>query len=243
MKLYPAMDLYDQQVVRLEQGDFQRVTHYPLDPLQTAQMFAAEGALGLHVIDLEAAQTGHGAHQALILAMAAQLSIPLQVGGGIRSVETARAYLDHGVAKVILGTMVFTQPLEVQRLLKEYPGRIIVALDVLHETVMVHGWQDSSHLSLWTVVRELESIGVTEILVTDIQTDGMLQGPSLALYQTLRSQTKLSIIASGGIRHCEDILQLDRLGIDAAVIGKALYEHHLTFKEVRQCLPDESSLV
>jgi phosphoribosylformimino-5-aminoimidazole carboxamide ribotide isomerase len=242
VKLYPAMDLYNHHVVRLEQGDFQRLTHYPQDPLQTALTFAKEGAQGLHIIDLEAAQTGQGVHQSLIIDMAQQLEIPVQVGGGIRSYETAKHYLDHGVAKVILGTLVFTKPLVFQRLLAEYPGRIIVALDVLDETVMVQGWQQSSNLSLWSVLNQLHAAGVTEILVTDIQTDGMLQGPSLALYQTLQSQTSFSIIASGGIRHCEDIQQLARAQIDAAVIGKALYEHHLTFKEALQCLHAESSL-
>lgn len=243
MKLYPAMDLYNQAVVRLEQGDFKRLTTYPKDPLSTALAFEKDGAEGLHIIDLQAAQTGTLFHRELIVSLAQHCTIPIQVGGGIRSYETASAYLDGGVAKVIVGTMAFQNPEQFQRLVKDYPGRIIVALDVWDETIRVHGWQETSDVTVGSVVKDFEALGVKDILVTDIATDGMLQGPNLTLYQTLQAQTSLNIIASGGIGGCEDIQKLAQAHLHAAVFGKALYENKITLKEALVCSRVASSLV
>jgi phosphoribosylformimino-5-aminoimidazole carboxamide ribotide isomerase len=243
MKLYPAMDLYNQQVVRLEQGDFKRLTVYHDDPLSIAKGLVEDGAAGLHIVDLQAAQTGTLYHQDLILKMAQQLPVPLQVGGGLRSYETAARYLDGGVAKVVLGTLVFQQPDVLKRLVHTYPGRVVVALDVLDETVRVHGWQDASNHTVWQALKDLEDVGVTEVLITDIATDGMLQGPNVTLYQKLQAFTALHVIASGGISGCHDIQQLAQAELYAAVLGKALYEKKLTVKEALACSHVASSPV
>lgn len=235
MIIMPAIDLYNGQCVRLEQGDFNRLKVYNTDPLGMALWFAKEGATMIHIVDLEAAQTGELKQFDLIRTMAQTLPIPIQVGGGIRTVERAQAYLDAGVDRVVIGTLAIENPEALKALVDQYGGRIVVSLDVKDETVMIKGWQDTSRLNVFDVAKTFEALGVKDILVTDIATDGMLTGTNHALYQALQSQTKLNIIASGGVKDLNDVKALVEEKLYAVVIGKAIYEQKLSLKEALAC--------
>lgn len=243
MIIMPAIDLYDGQCVRLEQGDFSRLKVYNSDPLSMALWFAKEGVTMVHVVDLEAAKTGELKQFELIVAMAQTLPIRIQVGGGIRTVERAKAYLDAGVDRVVIGTLAIENKDALKALVKDYGDRIVVSLDVKDNTVMIKGWQEPSSLNVFDVVKELETIGVSDILVTDIATEGMLTGTNHALYQALQAQSKLNVIASGGVKDIDDVKALIKEKIYAVIIGKAIYEQKLSLKEALRCSQDGLSRV
>lgn len=243
MIIMPAIDLYDGQCVRLEQGDFTRLKVYNSDPLSMALWFAKEGATMVHVVDLEAAQTGELKQFELIVAMAQTLPIRIQVGGGIRTVERAKAYLDAGVDRVVIGTLAIENKDALKALVEEYKDRIVVSLDVLDNTVMIKGWQEPSRLNVFDVAKEFEALGVSDILVTDIATDGMLTGTNHTLYKALQTQTNLNVIASGGVKDLDDVKALVQENVYAVIIGKAIYEQKLSLKEALRCSQDGLSRV
>lgn len=243
MIIMPAIDLYDGQCVRLEQGDFNRLKVYNTDPLSMALWFAKEGAAIIHVVDLEAAKTGELKQFELITQMAQTLPIPIQVGGGIRSLDAAKAYLEAGVDRVVIGTLALEQPDVLAQLVKDYQDRIVVSLDVKDERVMIKGWQAQSQQNLFDVVKDLETMGVKDILVTDIATDGMLEGTNVTLYQKLQQATNINVIASGGVKDIEDIKTLTQQHTYAVIVGKAIYESKLSLKEALRCSQGVSSPV
>lgn len=235
MKIIPAMDLKEGKIVRLIQGDFNRKTAYQIDPLKTALRYQEEGAKMLHIVDLDGAKTGDRLNRNVIKEMLNVLAIPIQLGGGIRSYEDAKALLDLGVDRVIIGTMALENIEDLKRLINEFSRRIIVALDVKDEIVMVRGWQSSSKQTIFNFGLFLKTLGVETILVTDIAKDGMLSGPNIALYRKLLEYTKLDVIASGGVSSLDDLRQLKTIDIQSVVIGKALLENRFTLKEALQC--------
>lgn len=238
MKIYPAIDLKSGQCVRLHQGSFDQVTAYNNDPLSVAKDFAKQGATHLHVVDLDGAKSGQSAHTGIIVQIARETNLQLQVGGGIRTQAQIETLLEQGISRVILGSVAMLQPDLVKQWLEIFGAdKIVLALDVrLNEKgepqLASHGWQSDTHISLWDL---LDTYGdtVSHILCTDIDCDGTLQGPNIALYEMCQSRyPHLQFQASGGIGTLDDLKKLAKIPVAGVVIGKALYEERFTLADV-----------
>lgn len=229
IQIIPAIDIMDSQLVRLTKGDPSTRQHYETrDPLSMARIWTEQGADRLHIIDLDAA-LGKGSNKELIREIAKSVDTSLQVGGGIRTVETARRFLDMGVERIILGSMPLKDPSKSLELLDEYGERIIVALDHRYGNLMVKGWQEATAHSLREALTRFKEQGYYRFLVTNIEHDGVLKGPDFETYKEISRVA--NIIASGGITSTHDITRLHETGVEAAVIGKAFYEERFTLQE------------
>ena len=236
MKIYPAIDLLGGKVVRLEQGDFLRRTDYPLEPLEAARRFRAAGAACLHVVDLDGARGGEGANFSIIEAIVREAALFVQVGGGIRTPERARAYLEAGAGRIVLGSAAVSDPAFLDHCLERFGERVAVGVDLLEGRVRTHGWEKDSGLDGLDFCRSLAERGVRTIIATDIAMDGRLEGTNLALYGRLQALGTLDVIASGGIASLEDIRALRALGVAGAVVGKALYAGRLRLEDIFRVL-------
>lgn len=237
MIILPAIDLIDGQCVRLVQGDFTQKTVYGSDPLSVAQSFQEQGAESIHIVDLQGAKEGCPCHFDLICRMAQTLSIPIEVGGGIRSEETIQSYYEAGVGSVILGSMIFDTSVSLKSLIECYGDFIRVGLDVKSGLIRTHGWLGQSHMSLQDVLAHLEEVGVSVVIYTDIHQDGMLSGIHVeAINQVLHLTRRLKIIISGGVADQTDVkkarLVTDPQRIYGLIVGKALYDQKVTLKQL-----------
>jgi phosphoribosylformimino-5-aminoimidazole carboxamide ribotide isomerase len=231
MMVIPAIDIMDSQVVRLTKGNQEARTNYRDlgSPLDVARLWWSEGAEYLHVIDLDAT-LALGDNRDLVQVIVDDLQIPLQVGGGIRSLESARGLLDKGVDRIILGSLAMKSPEEVSSLRKEYgEGRIVIALDHRGGVVLDKGWKGSTGRLLEEAMREFTDLGLEWFLITDTDRDGTLEGPDTDTY--IKLSKRASIIASGGVGSLEDLNTLRGTGVEAVVVGKALYEGVFTLPE------------
>ncbi len=232
MQIIPAIDIMDSQLVRLTKGDPSTRQHYEtLDPLYVARIWNEQGADRLHIIDLDAA-LGNGSNKELIREIVESVDVSLQVGGGIRTLETARCFLDMGVERIILGSMPLTDPSKSLELLDEYGDRIILALDHRDRKLMVRGWQEVTAHSLQEALAGFKEQGYYRFLVTNIEHDGLLRGPDFETYKEISRVA--DIIASGGVASTHDIKRLYETGVEAVVIGKALYEERFTLQEAME---------
>ena len=223
MKLFPAIDLYEGKAVRLYKGDYQQMTVYSGDPLSVAKGFRDAGAEYLHVVDLEGAKTGKTPNLDLIRTITAQSGLQVEVGGGIRSEDVIRSYLDAGVLRVILGTAAITKPGFVAEMVAKYGAGIAVGVDVRDGLVAIRGWTEVSDQKCFDFCRKMQDAGVRTIICTDISKDGVLGGTNLQLYKDLSEQLSLDIVASGGVSTLEDVKALQSMGLYGAILGKALY--------------------
>ena len=224
MEVIPAIDLRGGRCVRLRQGDFGRQTVFSDDPVATARRWQEEGGPRLHVVDLDGAATGEPAHLAVIAAIVAALDIPVQVGGGIRSPDTARAWLEAGVERVVIGTAAVRDPGMVQAVCREHgSGRVVVSVDARDGMVALQGWTEAGEVSALELARRMASLGVTRLLYTDIARDGMLSGPDLDTNALLVRETGMAVLASGGVASVEDIRRLAPTGGEGVIVGRALY--------------------
>jgi phosphoribosylformimino-5-aminoimidazole carboxamide ribotide isomerase len=242
MKIYPAIDLMDGQVVRLAQGRFEARTTYETSPFDAAQGFVQSGASYLHVVDLDGAREGRPMQLELLRCLAEQVPLKLQVGGGVRTIQDVEALLSAGVDRVVIGSLAIQDPNLTKRIFEKFSGnRITLGLDVMLDEageprVATHGWQQLSSISAQEVLDNFLAMGLNQVLCTDIKRDGMMSGPNFALYQTLQRQyPKLCILASGGMHLLSDIQQLKTEGVAGAIIGKALYEGTISLKEALLC--------
>jgi phosphoribosylformimino-5-aminoimidazole carboxamide ribotide isomerase len=233
MQVIPAIDILNTQLVRLINGNPTDEIQYQIkDPAEAAQKWAELGAEMIHVIDIDAA-LDKKPNTDSILDIAVTVDVPLQVGGGIRSVEYASTLLDGGVERIILGSMPINSPEVALTLLNEYGAeRVVVALDHKDGLIMVKGWQEHTGLSLSESLSDLTSAGYERFLVTSINQDGMLTGPDTETYSVIAGKAK--IIASGGISSTQDVVRLRETGVEAAVIGRALYESRFTLDEAME---------
>ncbi|MBI2416110.1 MAG: imidazole glycerol phosphate synthase subunit HisF [Candidatus Kerfeldbacteria bacterium] len=229
--IIPAIDLLNGKCVRLQQGAYDSAKEYSADPLATARLFHKQGATWLHVVDLDGAKAGQPVNQAIIIQLAHSTELRLEVGGGIRTVEAARYYLDHGVERVILGTAAFTRPTVLTALLQQYGAdRVVVGLDVKADMVALQGWTVASGVDLPAALAELKKLGVKRSIVTDVSKDGMLAGPNLKLATTVQ-QAGFAVIVSGGVTSPQDVSAIQQLDCDGMIIGKALYEGQLSLRQ------------
>lgn len=223
MKIFPAIDLFGGQAVRLYQGDYNQMTVYDPDPLNTVRKFEAAGAKHLHLVDLEGAKTGQTTNLPTIQRLASQTGLFLEVGGGIRNMDTIRRYLDAGASRVILGTAAVTDPDFTAQAVAQYGEKIAVGADLKDGKVAIKGWLETSQ-DTWEVFFErMQTLGVKTIICTDISRDGAMGGTNLDLYRLLADRYAMAIIASGGVSSLEDIRALKAAGAAGAIIGKAYY--------------------
>jgi len=249
VQLIPSIDLRAGACVRLLRGDFDAETRYPLDAPVLLARYRALGAGWLHVVDLDGARDGKPGNLPLIRTLANPSDTPqalrLQVGGGVRSEQTIDSLLEHGVARVVIGSAAAEQPAEAARWLQRFgPERICFAFDVRLDSqnaprVRTRGWRQSTSLSLWDAVAAFIDRGLLHVLCTDIDRDGALSGPNLALYrEALQRYPRIQWQASGGIASGDDLGALARLGVAAAISGKALLEERISVEELRLFLPN-----
>jgi phosphoribosylformimino-5-aminoimidazole carboxamide ribotide isomerase len=228
--LFPAIDLKDGQCVRLEQGDMARATVFNLDPASQAASFAAQGFEYLHVVDLDGAFAGKPMNAHAVEAMLAAVTIPVQLGGGIRDLKTIEAWLSKGVARVIIGTAAVRDPELVKNAARKFPGRVAVGLDARDGKVAVEGWAETSEVKALEIATRFEDAGVAAIIFTDIARDGLLKGLNLDATVALAERISIPVIASGGLASIDDVkalLQPRAKKLAGANVGRALYDGRL----------------
>jgi phosphoribosylformimino-5-aminoimidazole carboxamide ribotide isomerase len=243
MECIPAIDVRGGRSVRLWQGDYANETLYG-DPLEQARAYEAGGAPRIHVVDLDAARSGAGENDDVVSAIASALSIPIEVGGGVRSLDRASTLFGFGVDRVVVGTVAVEEPDVLAALAERFPGRIAVGLDhrsverdgVVRRELAVRGWEVGSGVDLEKFLVELERVVLAAVIVTDISRDGTLEGPDLAGLDAVLGQTSHQVIASGGIGTLADLTALKALGapsreIDAVIVGKALVSGAISLEE------------
>ena len=223
MKIFPAIDLYGGQAVRLYKGDYDQMTVYDPEPLNTVRKFEAAGARHLHLVDLEGARTGQTTNLPTIEKLAASTGLFIEVGGGIRTMDTVRRYLNAGASRVILGTAAVTDPDFTARAVAEYGEKIAVGADLKDGKVAIKGWLETSQDTWEVFFEKMQTLGVKTIICTDISKDGAMQGTNRARYRELTQRFAMDIIASGGVSSLEDIQALKAAGVHGAIIGKAYY--------------------
>ena len=231
MELWPAIDLRGGRCVRLLQGDYGRETVFGDDPVAMVRRFVAGGARRLHVVDLDGARDGVPAQADLVGRMVAAAGVPCQLGGGIRSLATARAYVDAGVARLVVGSVAIESPELLETLALTFPGRIVLGLDARDGMVAVRGWLETSRLAALDVARRHAGLPLAGIVYTDIARDGMLSGPNLPALAEMVRGANLPVIASGGVSNAEDVRQAARVGAAGCIVGRALYEGTLTLDD------------
>lgn len=223
MFLYPAIDLYEGKAVRLFKGDYDQMTVYSNTPVEVAKDFAAAGASHIHLVDLEGAKKGEPANLETIHAIIKATNLFVEVGGGIRSMETVERYLSIGVNRVILGTAAVTDPGFLEAALKKYGEKIAVGVDLKDGCVAIKGWTEKSELTAQDFFSQMEAMGVKAIICTDIDRDGAMKGTNRELYRELSRKYAIDLIASGGVSSLEDVVALADMKLHGAIIGKAYY--------------------
>ncbi|MGE0108438.1 MAG: 1-(5-phosphoribosyl)-5-[(5-phosphoribosylamino)methylideneamino]imidazole-4-carboxamide isomerase [Bdellovibrionales bacterium] len=237
MEIFPAIDLKEGRCVRLRQGNFNEATIYEADPVKQAKRFESEGAKQLHIVDLDGAKDGTARQTALIKNIVQSTALSVQTGGGIREKSDIESLLDCGIKRVVIGSLCITAPQKVQDWIGAFgKERIVLALDIRlnaqkEPILLTRGWQDESTQTLWDILNIYNTQAET-ILCTDVDRDGMLSGPNVALYDEIKKRfPTLSILASGGIGALEDIKELTTLGVAGAITGKALYENKFSLAD------------
>ena len=238
MLIFPAVDIKDGCCVRLKQGRKEEMTVYSPDPVNVARQWERQGAEWLHVVDLDGAFSGVPRNREIVKEMVRRLSIPIQLGGGIRSPEVAREYLELGVSRIIIGTSALGDRGLLTGLLEEFsPEQVIVGIDARDGMVAIKGWEDVTAVGALDLAFQMKDLGIIRTVYTDISRDGVLQGPNIPAIRNMAESTGLAVIASGGVSTVEDIAALREIpGVEGAIVGKALYEGRITLDEALQAV-------
>lgn len=231
MFIYPAIDLYGGKAVRLYKGNYNEMTVYSHDPVSVALDFQKAGAKHLHLVDLEGAKTGLPMNLPTIRKILEATELFVEVGGGIRNMETVDSLLGAGVNRVILGTAAVTDEAFLKAALAKYGEKIAVGVDLKDGCVAIKGWTEKTDLTADAFFAKMEALGVVTVICTDISKDGAMQGTNRALYKHLSQTYKLNIIASGGVSSMEDIVELNAMDIHGAIVGKAYYVGAIDLKQ------------
>jgi phosphoribosylformimino-5-aminoimidazole carboxamide ribotide isomerase len=242
MILIPAIDLKQGHCVRLRQGNMDDSTVFSEDPVAMAGKWVSQGCKRLHLVDLDGAFEGNPVNADVIEEIAAAYpDLPIQIGGGIRSVETVEAYLGAGVSYVIIGTQAVKKPEFVTELCAEFPGKVIIGIDAKNGMAAVQGWAEDSDHTVEHLAQRFEDQGVSAIVYTDISRDGMMQGVNLEATRSLAESISIPVIASGGVTDMQDIKNLNSVkdaGIEGVIIGRALYERTISLQEAQRYIDE-----
>lgn len=242
MLVIPAIDLKDGEAVRLYKGDYSKKTIYSKNPEELALDFERQGAKFIHIVDLDGAKDGECINLNTIKKIRENISIPMEIGGGIRNEKTVELYLNTiGVDRVILGTSAVEDPEFLNKMLDKYGNeKIVVGVDVKNGFVSINGWLENSKIEYIEFIKKLEQIGVKYIIVTDISKDGTLEGPNFLMYKKIKEQCNINIIISGGIKDSSNIYKAKEEGYYGCIVGKAYYEGKIDLSEViYKCLKKE----
>lgn len=231
MKIFPAIDLFGGQAVRLFKGDYQQMTVYNPNPMDVALDFAKQGAAYLHLVDLEGARSGGTPNIEVISKISQSTPLFTQVGGGIRSINTVKSYLEAGVNRVILGTAAVTDEAFLNEAVSAYGEKIAVGIDLKDGYVAIKGWTEQSAYTTDQFFGKMQQLGVKTVICTDISRDGAMQGTNLSLYKHLSATYDMNIIASGGVSTIEDLIALKEMNLYGAIIGKAYYTGSINLAE------------
>ena len=241
MDIIPAIDLLDGVCVRLHQGDYDQVTRFSDDPVAQALRWQQQGATRLHLVDLDGAKRGEPVNDRAVRSITSALDIPVQLGGGVRSLKRAEELLACGLDRVILGTVAIEQPDLVSELAARHPGRIVVGIDAKDGRVATRGWIEQSDVLATDLARRFSSVGIAAIITTDIATDGTLAGPNIDALRSMAHASDVPVIASGGIGCMADLLALlalEPLGVCGVIVGRALYDGQIDLTEAIQAIGD-----
>lgn len=239
MIIFPAIDIKDGRCVRLTQGRFDQVSIYNDNPAEVARLWESMGAQYIHLVDLDGAKDGSPASRDMVKSVIDAVDIPVQVGGGIRSLERADQLIELGARRIILGTAAVNDRELTQAVAERYPGRTAVSVDAVNGMAAVNGWAKVSDTDVLDICTFMQEIGINTLIYTDILMDGMLKGPNFGEYERLMRETSLDIIASGGVTTKEDVTRLAKMGIYGAIVGKALYDEKIDLKEAIRCSRNE----
>ncbi|MDD4203019.1 MAG: 1-(5-phosphoribosyl)-5-[(5-phosphoribosylamino)methylideneamino]imidazole-4-carboxamide isomerase [Candidatus Omnitrophica bacterium] len=235
MLVIPAIDIIDGKVVRLTQGDYDKKTIYCDDPVSVAQKFKNMGAKRIHIIDLDGAKTGEPINLPIVKEIVNSTELDVELGGGIRNIQTIAQILDCGVKKVILGTAIYKDENFAKMSIDNFGEAVIFGIDAKEEKIKIEGWVKESGVEIFDCLKIFENMEVKTILYTDIAKDGMLSGPNIEMIKKILSKTSLKVIAAGGVTTIEDVRKLSKLeqkGLVGAVVGKGFYEGNIDLKEV-----------
>ena len=239
MNFYPAIDIKDGKFIRLKQGRLDEVTVYGDNPVEIAKKFSEAGAKWIHVVDIDGAFRGKSINQKVILDIKKNSKTKIQVGGGIRTQESASFYLNNGIDRVVLGTIALENPKIIEQLCESYPGRIAVGIDAKKGMVATEGWSKTSSIEVVRLSKLYENIGVSCVIFTDIEKDGLMEGVSLNQLKNLLENTKLNVIASGGVSSLDDLKKLKSLekkNLIGVISGKAIYENKFSVNKAVEIL-------
>lgn len=231
MDVIPAIDIRGGRCVRLAQGDYARETVFSEDPLAMARRWASLGARRIHVVDLDGARDGQQANAAIVRAIADAVPVPVQTGGGIRTMETIQATLDAGIDRIVIGTAAVKDPELLREAVAFADDRLIVSVDARDGRVALEGWTESTDLDAVAFIERLRDAGVRRIVYTDISRDGVTDGPNFAMYERVTRVVGIPVIAAGGVGSVADVRRLSECGVEAAIIGRALYTGDIDLAE------------
>ena len=235
MKIIPAMDIINGKCVRLSQGDYHSKKEYDKDPIDMALIFEDYGLKYLHLVDLDGARNKRITHYKILEKIASKTQLKIDYSGGIRSIEDINIAIDHGATQVAAGSIAAQEPQKFAEWIDEIkPECIILAADAKERKIVINGWQQSTDRDIIEYILEWQKKSVQFVLCTDISKDGMLLGPAKDLYEEIISKTNVNLIASGGIRDLEDLLELKNIGCEGAIIGKAIYEGKMDMKKLSE---------
>ncbi|MBN1114332.1 MAG: 1-(5-phosphoribosyl)-5-[(5-phosphoribosylamino)methylideneamino]imidazole-4-carboxamide isomerase [Oligoflexia bacterium] len=237
MRIYPAIDLIEGKCVRLFKGDFTKKKEYSANPVDTALSFKENGSEYIHIVDLDGAKSGNLKQIDIIKKIIKESGLKAQVGGGVRSDEAVKSLIDSGADKIIIGSLAVKDPLAAESVIKNTePEKITLGLDIMWKKniprIAINGWTQAGDKDFYEVLKKYSALGIRHILCTDISRDGTLEGPNFALYKSLQIYfPELNFFASGGISKLDDIAKLKKIGLFAAITGKAIYENKFTVRE------------
>lgn len=233
MRVLAAIDIMNGDVVRLTKGDQSTKKVYSNDPVQVAKKWAKDGADMLHIVDLDAAFGNESSNLSIISEILHSVNIPIQIGGGIRNTEIFEKIVEMGFSKIVVGTMAYRNVNELRLLSKNYGDKIVISLDEINGKVMIEGWKSSSDYKVEDAINKFNKLGISNFLLTSIIKDGTLSGPDIVTLNSINTDRKSKIIASGGISSLVDVLRVRSIGCYSVILGKALYEERLDIKKVK----------
>ncbi len=239
MDVIPAIDLLEGRCVRLYQGDYERSQVFNDRPADVARLWVEQGASLLHIVDLDGAKTGRIVNLAAIEAITQAVSVPIQLGGGLRDRTSVAQLLALGVQRVILGTIAVEQPQMVAELCQEFPGQIAIGIDARNGRVAIRGWLETSKVTATELATQMQQLGTSAIIYTDIHRDGTLSGPNLEALRGLAAAVTIPVIASGGVSSVTELLSLlalEPLGVTGVIVGRALYTGDISLREALQAI-------